>query len=81
MNSWKQYCNVTTASNPWNTVYKLARSSIKSRSSLSTLQKPDGTVSTDTADMIRYMMDSFSPEKDKETDNEHHKLIRAQIKE
>jgi hypothetical protein len=80
MHSWKQYCNVTTASNPWNAVYKLAIGNIKSCSSLSTLRKPDRTVTTDTADMTRFMIDSLTPE-DEETDNERHKLIRAQIKE
>jgi ribosomal protein L39E len=29
MHSWKQYCNVTTPSNPWNAVYKLATGNIK----------------------------------------------------
>jgi hypothetical protein len=38
--SWKQYRNVTTSSNPWNAVYKLASGKIKSRSLLSTLKKP-----------------------------------------
>jgi len=80
MHSWKQYCNVTMASNPWNTVYKLTTSNIKNYSSLSTLRKPDGTVTTDMADTMRFMIDSFTPE-DEETDNERHKLIRPQIKE
>ena len=66
MHSWKQYCNVTKASNPWNTVYKLATGNIKSCSSLSTLRKPNGTVTTDTADTMRFMIDSFTPEDDEE---------------
>jgi hypothetical protein len=40
MHSWKQYCNVSTASNPWNAAYKLATGNIKSCSSLSTLRRP-----------------------------------------
>jgi hypothetical protein len=81
MNSWKQYCNATTTSNPWNAVYKLAKGNLKSSISLSTIRKPDGTITTDTADTIRFMIDSFTPTDDEETDNESHKLIRAQIKE
>jgi hypothetical protein len=46
---------------------------------LSTLRKPDGTVTTDTAETMHFMMDSFAPENE-EKDNEYHKLIRAQIK-
>jgi hypothetical protein len=80
LQSWKQYCNVTTSSDPWNTVYKLASGKIKSCSSLSTLRKPDGTITTDTADTMRYMIDSFTPAEDEETDNERRKLIRAQTK-
>jgi hypothetical protein len=30
---------------------------------------------------MHFMIDSFTPEDDEETDNEHHKLIRAQTKE
>jgi hypothetical protein len=30
---------------------------------------------------MRYMIDSFTPEDNEETDNERHKLISAQIKE
>jgi hypothetical protein len=67
-------------SNPWNAVYKLATGNIKSCSSLSTLRKPDGTVTTDMADTMRLMIESFTPEDDEETDM-CHKLIRAQIKE
>ena len=78
--SWKQYCNATTLSNPWNMVYKLATAKIKNCSPLSTLRRPDGTVTTDMAETMRFMMDSFTPEDDKETDNEYHKLIRAQTK-
>jgi hypothetical protein len=65
--SWKQYCNVTTSSNPWKAVYKPAPGNIKSRSLLSTLKMPDGTVITGTADMVRFMIDSFTPEDNKET--------------
>jgi len=81
MHSWKQYCNITTVSNPWSAVYKLATGNIKSCSSLSTVRKPDGNVTTDTADTLCFMVDSFTPEDNEETDNERHKLIRAQIKE
>jgi hypothetical protein len=79
MQSWKQYCKVTTLSNPWNAVYKLASGKIKSCSSLSTLRKTDGSVTTHTADTMCYMIDSSTPEDD-ETDNERHKLITAQTK-
>lgn len=39
MLSWKQYCNDTTTSHPWNAAYKLATGNIKKYSTLSTLRK------------------------------------------
>jgi len=27
--SWKEYCNLTSATNPWNAVYKLASNKVK----------------------------------------------------
>jgi hypothetical protein len=61
-------------------VYKLATGKVKSCSTLSTLRKPDETVTTDMAETISFMMDSFTPPDEEETDNEYHKAIRAQIK-
>ena len=78
--SWKQCCNSTTSSNHWNTVYKLATGKIKSGSTLSTLRNPDGSVTTGMAETVLYMIDTFAPENVGESDNEYHKLIRAQTK-
>jgi hypothetical protein len=80
MHSWMRYRNITTASNPWKAVYKLATGKIKNRSSFSTLKKPDRTVTSDTADTMHFMIGAFTPEDD-EMDNKCHNLIRAQIKE
>jgi hypothetical protein len=43
INSWKQFCNLTSATNPWNAIYKIALNKAKRRQSLSTLQKTDGS--------------------------------------
>jgi hypothetical protein len=43
--SWKELCNLT-ALNPWIAVYKLASNKAKRSQSLSTLQKPDGSLTT-----------------------------------
>jgi hypothetical protein len=32
------------------------------------------------AETVQYMMDTFAPENEEESDNEYHKLIRAQTK-
>ena len=39
LNSWKQFCNLTTSTNPWNAAYKVASGKLKQNYSLSTLKK------------------------------------------
>ena len=78
--SWKQYCNATTTTNPWNAVYKLASGNFKQNNTLSTLRKPDGTYTKDLTETMRYMIETFTPEDKEETDNAGHKLIRAAMK-
>ena len=77
--SWKEYCNITTNSNPWNAVYKLASGKIRNSSTLSTLMKKDGTYTTSLADTVTYMMDRFIPDDDQGSDSEYHKLIRNKV--
>lgn len=76
--SWKEYCNVTTATNPWTGAYKLAKSKIHTDTLITTLQKPDGSFTADTKETLRLMMDSFTLEDNERDDNDHHKLVRAQ---
>jgi hypothetical protein len=76
--SWKQYCNATMSTNPWNTVHKLATCKLKICSTLSTIRRPDGRATADMAETINVMMGHFTPADEKETDNDYHKLIRAQ---
>jgi len=76
--SWKQYCNATMSTNPWNTVYKLATGKLKSCRTLSTIRRPDGTVTTYMAETINVMMEHFTPADEEKTDNDYHKLISAQ---
>jgi hypothetical protein len=76
--SWKQYCNISMSTKPWNMVHKLASGKIKSCCTLSTLRRPDGTVTSDMAETINVMMEHFTPADDEEKDNDYRKLIRAQ---
>ena len=77
---WKQYCNATMSSNPWNMVYKLETGKIKSCNTLSTLRRPDGRVTSDMAETVNVVIEHFTPADEEETGNDHHKLIRAQNK-
>ena len=59
--SWKKYCKVTTSSDLWNAVYKLASGKIKNKSTLSTLKKLDDIGTTRMEDTVRFMIDFFTP--------------------
>jgi len=45
--SWKEYCNLVTAANPWNEVYKLAADKSRNNTQITSLRKTDGTLTTD----------------------------------
>jgi hypothetical protein len=69
--SWKQYYNATKTTNLWNIVYKVATCKIKSSSILSTLQRPDGTVTSDMEETINFLLDYFTLADEEEADNYH----------
>ena len=45
--SWKEYCNLTSSSNPWNEVYKLAAGKKRNNTQIPTLRKPNGSLTED----------------------------------
>ena len=55
--SWKEYCNMTTATNPWNMVYKLAVGKRHDSTIITTLRKPDGTLTASTKETLSLMID------------------------
>jgi len=77
--SSKQYCNGTTSANPWNMIYKLATGKIRSYSTLATIRRLDGTVTSGMAETLNVMMEHFTPAHEEITDD-YHKLTRAQNK-
>jgi hypothetical protein len=76
---WKEFCNLTSATNPWNALYKIASNKAKRSQFLSTLQKPDGTLTTDINETITYMLDYLIAKDDEDKDSDYHNTIRAQI--
>ena len=60
--SWKEYCNITTAANHWNEVYKLAVGKRRYYSLFTSLRKPDGTLTTDMEETVKLMLEYFTPE-------------------
>jgi len=79
--SWKEYCNMTTAANPWNAIYNLLAGKRNTTTQLTTLQKPDGTLTTDTRETLRLKLDNFTPEDNERDDSDYHKQIRAQTQQ
>jgi hypothetical protein len=79
--SWKEYCNLTTSSNPWNEVYKLAAGKRRDNTQITTLRKPDGSLTEDLSETLQLMLEHFTPEDKEEDDTELHKLARAQALE
>jgi hypothetical protein len=76
--SWKEYCNITTAANPWNEIYKLAAGKRRHHSLFASLRKPDGSLTTDMDETVTLMLEHFTPEDNALDDSEFHKQIRAQ---
>jgi hypothetical protein len=64
---------LTTEANPWNAVYRLAARKKKTNTQITTLRKPNGSLTKDT---LRYMLEYFTPEDNEQEDNNHHKQMR-----
>jgi hypothetical protein len=45
--SWKEYCNMTPYTNPWNETHRPAAGKRKSTAQITTLRKPDGSLTAD----------------------------------
>jgi hypothetical protein len=75
--SWKEYCNLTSDRNPWNAVYKIASNKAKRSQTLSTLQKPDGSITTDINETVTYMLDYLIAKDEEDSDSDYHKTIRT----
>jgi hypothetical protein len=79
--SWKQYCNKTSATNPWNIVYKSAAGKIKNGQIISTLQKANASHTADLSETIQCILENLIPKDDKTEETDHHKRIRTLIEE
>ena len=79
LRSWREYCNITTAANPWNEIYKLAAGKKRSYPQFTSLRKPDGTLTSNMEETVKLMLEHFTPEDNMQGDSEFHKQIRVQI--
>jgi hypothetical protein len=59
--SWRQYCNMTSSTNPWNIVYKSAAGKINNSQIVSTLQKTNGLHTEDLRETIQCTLEHLIP--------------------
>jgi len=80
-NSWKEFCNISTATNPWGVIYNLASGRGNTGAQITTLLKPDGTQTTNTKETLSYMRDTFAPKDNDLDDNDYHKAVRTLVEQ
>jgi len=56
LRSWKAYCNLTTSSNPCNEVYKIGAGKTRTYTQLTTLRRPDGSLTQDLIETLQLML-------------------------
>jgi len=81
LKSWKMFCTINDGVNPWNVVYKIASGIIRTSTRLTTLEKEDGTYTTDTRSTIMHMLEHFVPDDREDSDSKLHRKIRKEIQE
>jgi hypothetical protein len=81
LKSWKEYCNLTPSSNPWDAVYRLASNKNRKSSTMTTILKPDGSYTSNLNETTQAVLEHLITKDDQTEDTEHHKIIRKQIKE
>jgi hypothetical protein len=80
LTSWKTFCTINDGVNPWNIVYKIASGKIRTSARLTTLEKEDGTYTTERS-TITHMLEHFAPDDREDNDSELHRKIRKESQE
>jgi len=76
LTSWKEYCTMTLATNPWNEIYKVAVGRRKIAPT-TTLRQKDGKLTTNLHETLQYMIQKLTPEDNQDDHDAIHKQIRA----
>jgi hypothetical protein len=56
LTSWKEYCTMISATNPWNEMYKLAAGRRKQMAPTTTLRQKEGKLTTNLHETLQYMI-------------------------
>ncbi|KAF2893642.1 hypothetical protein ILUMI_12532 [Ignelater luminosus] len=78
--SWRECCNLTNVSNPWNVIYKVASGKMGRSSTLTTIKKPGGTYTNNLKETVECMVSHFVAKDNPNTDDNTHKEIRNKLK-
>jgi hypothetical protein len=73
INSWKYYCNLTSHTNPWSAIDKIAANKTRSNHTMTTLKKTEGTITTNLEETMETMAEHLIPKDDATDDSEQHK--------
>ena len=68
---------MTPCANPWNAVYKLASNKTKRSQTMTTLRKPDSSLTSDINETVKVMIDHLIPKDEQIDGTDCHKRIRA----
>jgi len=68
---------MTSATNPWNAIYKMAAGKTKRTAHITTLRQQDGSMTTNLQDTLLQMIKKFAPDDNQEDDTETHRKIRV----
>ena len=68
---------MTSATNPWNEIYKIAAGRRKQTAPTTTLRQEDGELTTNLQETLQYIIQKLTPEDNQDTDNATHKVIGA----
>ena len=79
--SLKMFCTIKDGADPWTTVYKIASGKRRTSTKLATIEKNDGTYTTDTKTTLMHMLTHFTPEDRLDSDNHYHKEVRKDCQE
>jgi len=79
--TWRQYCNMTSSTNPWNIVHKSAVGKMNNSQILSTLQETNGLHTEDQRETIQCTLEYLILTDEEAEETDHRKRARALIEE
>jgi hypothetical protein len=79
--SWKEFCSLTSATNPWSAIYKRAAGKMHRAANITTLRQHDGSHTTHLQNTLRIMVHKFAPDDNPEDDEEIYRQTKAMTRE